>query len=79
MFDDFWTVLQDVDSSMWVIDPERPTRRDCSRRCVLANHCSIQITIDPFSPRSFPDMRLFGPEAVLEPFKATMAQNVDLW
>ncbi|KAG0199236.1 hypothetical protein BGX33_011788 [Mortierella sp. NVP41] len=79
VYRDFWDVMQDFDERTWVIDPEKPTRADKMRRCALGNHCSIQITVHPLSPRSIPDTRLFGPTASIEPMRTKLYQNAGLW
>ncbi|KAG0292926.1 hypothetical protein BGZ96_003506 [Linnemannia gamsii] len=79
LFQEFWDVMQDFDERTWVIDPEKPTRADKMRRCALGNHCSIQITVHPLSPRSMPDTRLFGPTATIEPMRTKLYQNGGLW
>ncbi|KAG0251427.1 hypothetical protein DFQ27_008765 [Actinomortierella ambigua] len=56
----------------------RSTAHSGSRLAMELEHCE-QITIDPLSPRTFPDLRLFGPESVLEPFKVMMAHSMDMW
>ncbi|KAI1315760.1 hypothetical protein EDD11_000363 [Mortierella claussenii] len=78
-FKEFWDVMQDIDEKTWVIDPEQPTRADRMRRCVLGNHCSIQMTVDPMSPRSMPDTRLFGPTTTVEPLRNKLYRNANLW
>ncbi|KAF9423182.1 hypothetical protein BGZ94_008363 [Podila epigama] len=79
LFQDFWNVMQDFDTNTWVIDPEKPTRTDRVRRCALGKHCSIQINIDPLSPRMVPETRLFGPAAVVEPLRTKLYNNISLW
>ncbi|KAF9293913.1 hypothetical protein BGZ74_011510 [Mortierella antarctica] len=79
LFQDFWDVMQDFDDKTWVIDPEKPTRSDRMRRCALGKHCSIQITVDPLSPFSFPESRLFGPPTLIEPLRANLHRNSSLW
>ncbi|KAK5829386.1 WD-repeat region-domain-containing protein [Linnemannia elongata] len=79
IFQEFWDVMQDFDERTWVIDPEKPTRADKMRRCALGNHCSIQVTVQPLSPRSMPDTRLFGPTASIEPMRTKLYQNAGLW
>ncbi|KAF9435420.1 hypothetical protein BGZ76_006325 [Entomortierella beljakovae] len=32
LLSDFWDVMQDIDEKSWVIDPEKPTRADRTRR-----------------------------------------------
>ncbi|CAO3570880.1 unnamed protein product [Mortierella alpina] len=76
---EFWDVMQDFDDKTWVIDPEKPTRADRMRRCALGNHCSLQIVVDPLSPRSMPETRLYGPTASIEPMRAKLHQNAVLW
>ncbi|KAF9310279.1 hypothetical protein BG003_008738 [Podila horticola] len=79
LFQVFWDVMQDFDDKTWVIDPEKPTRSDRMRRCALGKHCSIQITVDPLSPLSLPESRLFGPPALVEPLRANLHRNTSLW
>ncbi|KAF9913739.1 hypothetical protein BX616_009682 [Lobosporangium transversale] len=78
-FTDFWDVMQDIDDKTWVVDPEKPTKADCMRRCVLGNHCTIQIVIDPTSPRSMPETRLIGPASSIESMRTKLYKNVSLW
>ncbi|KAI8603701.1 WD-repeat region-domain-containing protein [Dissophora ornata] len=79
LYKEFWDVMQDIDENTWVIDPEKPTGADRVRRCALGNHCSIQMTIDPLSPLSMPDTRLFGPTSNIEPMRIKLYQNAGLW
>ncbi|KFH72826.1 hypothetical protein MVEG_00051 [Podila verticillata NRRL 6337] len=79
LFQDFWDVMQDFDDKTWVIDPEKPTRSDRVRRCALGKHCSIQITVDPLSPRTLPESRLFGPPALVDPMRVNLHRNAPLW
>lgn len=37
------------------------------------------MTIDPLSPRSMPNTRLFGPTASIEPMRTKLYQNAGLW
>ena len=32
----FWSALERVDAELWVVDPERPSRRDVRRRVVIS-------------------------------------------
>ncbi|KAF9180047.1 hypothetical protein BGZ50_006486 [Haplosporangium sp. Z 11] len=68
-FQEFWNVMEDIDEKTWVIDPEKPTRADRMRRCAL----------DPLSPRSIPETRMFGPTAGIEPMRTKLFQNAALW
>lgn len=35
-FQAFWTVMERIDSELWVLDPEEPARRDTRRRLVVS-------------------------------------------
>ena len=34
----FWSALEQLDAELWVVDPERPSRRDVRRRVVISEY-----------------------------------------
>ncbi|EGG13292.1 hypothetical protein DFA_11053 [Cavenderia fasciculata] len=53
----FFDVMDEIDKSVWVIEPEKPNRSHITRRIVVANNCTLLININPINPRSFPDFQ----------------------
>ncbi|XP_014258711.1 E3 ubiquitin-protein ligase FANCL [Cimex lectularius] len=56
----FWTVLKDIDSQTWVIDPQHPQKRDGYRRIFLEDDLSVIVTINPLNPTDIPDLKFLG-------------------
>lgn len=57
----------------WVLEPEKPTPADVSRRIALGGHCSLLLELDPERPRTRPaELRLLGSEAAAAPMRARL-------
>ncbi|KAK9907449.1 hypothetical protein WJX75_003949 [Coccomyxa subellipsoidea] len=70
---DLWACLEDLDREAWVLEPEKPTRADVSRRIALGGHCSLLLELDPERPRTRPaELRLLGSEAAAAPMRARL-------
>lgn len=71
-FQDFWDVMEDIDSHTWVLEPERPSRASKMRRIAVNTYCSMQIEVDPLKPRAIPVYRFLGAESEV----ASLIQNL---
>jgi hypothetical protein len=78
-FQNVWNELDDLDSNLWIIEPENPQRSSLMRRIALGNHSSLQITLDPLNPRSLPECRFMGADTVIGPLREKVVQNIHLW
>ncbi|XP_022253364.1 E3 ubiquitin-protein ligase FANCL-like isoform X1 [Limulus polyphemus] len=78
-FQDFWMCMDEIDSSCWVLEPEKPRRKDCKRRLVLATNGSVQISVNPQCHRSIPECQFLGAERVIGPFRDNFNQNLEKW
>ncbi|KAG2375094.1 hypothetical protein C9374_010098 [Naegleria lovaniensis] len=77
---DFFTVIEDFDEHLRILEPEKPTRSHTMRRIVIGNHCSLQLQIDPFKPRERPkDIKLLGSDSIISPLRLKMNQNRNKW
>ncbi|EFC49774.1 predicted protein [Naegleria gruberi] len=77
---DFFDVIEDFDTNVRVLEPEKPTRAHTMRRIVIGNHCSMQIVIDPFKPREKPkDIKLLGSDSIISPLKFNLNNNRNKW
>lgn len=75
MFD----VLDEIDKSCWVIDPERPTRRDVYRRIVLDRNLSMVITFNPNDIRHLPQIKFLGPHNAVKKYNEVVSRNFLNW
>lgn len=78
-YQDFWAVMEDLDNKFWIMEPEHPSRANTFRRIALGGHCSLSLTIDPLSPRSFPECRFFGSDMVISPLRKKLNNNIKKW
>ncbi|KAF8059551.1 hypothetical protein N665_1229s0015 [Sinapis alba] len=61
---EFWSVLDDIDKSLCVVDAKQPSRASPLRRIHAGNECSIIAHINFNDPRSLPECRFIGPEPI---------------
>lgn len=78
-YQNFWDVLDDTDATTCILDPDAPSRSIGRRRIALGKACSLQIEIDPFHPRSVPDICFLGADSVVCPLKEKLNQNLARW
>ncbi|KAK4313349.1 hypothetical protein Pmani_015303 [Petrolisthes manimaculis] len=77
---DVWQVLDELDSSALVLDPPAPPpRRALTRRILLENQVSVQLSVSLQHPRCFPQCHLLGPSRLTSPLAAMLSQNFQDW
>jgi len=76
---EFWDLLDELDSKCQVLEPENPPRGSTLRRISLGSHCSVQIEIDPDHPRTMPEVRFMGSDAKIAPLKKLLNKNMRKW
>eukprot|EP00250_Pteridium_aquilinum_P006093 c16076_g1_i1 orf=32-1237(+) len=79
MYQEFWTVMEDLDKKFWIMEPEHPSRANTFRRVALGGHCSLSLTIDPLAPRSIPECRFFGSDMTITPLRKKLNSNIHKW
>eukprot|EP01132_Coremiostelium_polycephalum_P002832 gene2832-3518_t len=79
-YQDFFDIMDEIDSNTWVLEPEHPKRSSTYRRIALENHCSLCIQVNPTSPRAFPeDCRFLGSDKNIQPLKNNLNANIKQW
>ncbi|AED98097.1 FANCL C-terminal domain [Arabidopsis thaliana x Arabidopsis arenosa] len=58
---EFWSVLDNIDKSLCVVDVKQPARASAIRRIDAGNDCIIIVHIDFKDPKSLPESRFIGP------------------
>ncbi|XP_046384217.1 E3 ubiquitin-protein ligase FANCL [Ischnura elegans] len=76
---DFWNLVDDIDESCWVIDPEQPKRKDSYRRIIIGTNVSLYLSIDPLDPHKRPDITFIGSERTVMPFRNSLQENLEQW
>ncbi|GJQ85904.1 hypothetical protein Trydic_g21759 [Trypoxylus dichotomus] len=72
-------ILDEIDRNCWVIDPEKPCRRDLHRRIMLDMNLSIVITFNPSGMRDLPQIKFLGPHSAVKKYKEIVSRNFLNW
>ncbi|XP_077493577.1 E3 ubiquitin-protein ligase Fancl [Amblyomma americanum] len=78
-FQDFWAVMDDLDSNSWVLDPTSPRHCDCYRRVALGNNVSVAVVVQPRAPRMFPRLEFCGPHRPVSAHEESVEENKSKW
>ncbi|XP_030012457.1 E3 ubiquitin-protein ligase FANCL isoform X3 [Sphaeramia orbicularis] len=76
---DFWNILDEIDSQTWILEPEKPSRSDTTRRIAIGNNVSIKVEVDPRHPKMLPECCLLGAEHVVTPLRNKLNANMHMW
>ncbi|KAJ8248035.1 hypothetical protein GJAV_G00237470 [Gymnothorax javanicus] len=76
---EFWAVLDEIDQSTWVLEPENPPRGATMRRIAIGNNVSIKLEIDGRHPKMLPECCLLGAEHAVTPLRSKLNANMHLW
>lgn len=80
IFQDFFRVMEDFDKNACVLEPERPTWREASRRLALGKHTSLRVRIDARAPvKTYAECHFLGSEQAISPLRKTLNENMHLW
>ncbi|XP_010547576.1 PREDICTED: E3 ubiquitin-protein ligase FANCL isoform X2 [Tarenaya hassleriana] len=58
---EFWSVLDDIDKSLCVVDAKQPSRASTVRRIQAGNDCIIIVHVNFNDPKSLPECRFMDP------------------
>ncbi|XP_068583786.1 E3 ubiquitin-protein ligase FANCL [Cebidichthys violaceus] len=76
---EFWEVLDEIDGKTWILEPEKPSRSDTTRRIAIGTNVSIRVELDPRHPRMLPECCLLGAEHAVTPLRNKLNANMHLW
>ncbi|KAL5707222.1 RING-type E3 ubiquitin transferase [Ranunculus cassubicifolius] len=76
---EFWSVLDNIDNTLSVVQPRYPSRASSSRQIHLGNDCSIVVSITVHNPRSLPECRFLGWNSLSDLLRKTWRRNRKQW
>ncbi|KAL3525560.1 hypothetical protein ACH5RR_013932 [Cinchona calisaya] len=76
---DFWSTLDDIDRSFWVVDPKDPPFAMSYRQINIGNDCNITLSINPNDPRSLPECRFLGSDSKVNLLTRKWKINCKRW
>uniref|UniRef100_A0A0E0KIH6 Uncharacterized protein n=1 Tax=Oryza punctata TaxID=4537 RepID=A0A0E0KIH6_ORYPU len=63
---DYWSIMDDIDKVLWVVDPTKPTFAMSHRRIALGDDCYLLLHVNARKPRSLPECRFLGTDGKLD-------------
>ncbi|GLT44232.1 hypothetical protein SLA2020_181410 [Shorea laevis] len=77
---EFWSTLDEIDRSFWVVDPKSPTRAMSFRQIQIGNGCVIMLSINVNNPKSLPDRcRFMGSGTTVNTLRKIWKRNSKRW
>ncbi|KAM2554399.1 hypothetical protein TB2_018523 [Malus domestica] len=56
----FWSTLDDIDRSLWVVDPKQASPDVSYCQIIIGNDCCIVLSINSVDPRTLPECHFIG-------------------
>ena len=75
----FWNIMDDLDSNVWVLEPQNPTRSSTVRRIAIKEHCSMHVKINPSNPKGICEFDFMGKASIVEPLRSKLHNNIEAW
>jgi E3 ubiquitin-protein ligase FANCL len=79
IYQEFWEVVEDIDTNTWILEPEHPSYSSTTRRIALGNHCSLQIHIDPNNSKNIPECYFLGSDSIISQLRDNFNKNLFFW
>ncbi|GLT44231.1 hypothetical protein SLA2020_181410 [Shorea laevis] len=76
---EFWSTLDEIDRSFWVVDPKSPTRAMSFRQIQIGNGCVIMLSINVNNPKSLPECRFMGSGTTVNTLRKIWKRNSKRW
>ncbi|KAL7641219.1 UNVERIFIED_CONTAM: hypothetical protein RMT77_008357 [Armadillidium vulgare] len=74
-----WNILDCLDETAFVLDPEKPMKKHLMRRIILENQVSVHLTFSPVHPLDPPKCQLLGPSSLVMPLNDKLITLYQVW
>lgn len=75
----FLNFMDEIDRNCWVLDPEKPLRKDIYRRIALRDNVSVTITYSSLDVTNMPTLRFLGPQRLVNVYEEKLNSNFGNW
>ncbi|KAB2617649.1 E3 ubiquitin-protein ligase FANCL-like [Pyrus ussuriensis x Pyrus communis] len=75
----FWSTLDDIDRSLWVVDPKQASPDVSSRQIIIGNDCCIVLSINSIDPRTLPECCFIGSGPFVNLLRNRWRRNSKRW
>ncbi|XP_012704361.1 uncharacterized protein LOC101757948 [Setaria italica] len=76
---EFWSIMDEIDKVLWVVDPTKSAYAMSHRRLALGDDCYILLHVDPRKPSSLPECRFLGADEKLDRLIMNWRKNRRRW
>jgi len=76
---EFWNAMDELDSHCWVLEPEKPSRKDNYRKIAVSSNVSLKIVVDPKNPHLFPSITWLGSESAVYASREKVTDRIEMW
>ncbi|XP_044510857.1 E3 ubiquitin-protein ligase FANCL isoform X2 [Mangifera indica] len=76
---EIWSILDEIDKSLWVVNLNQLSHANTCRQINLGNDCFIMLRIHPNDPKSLPECRFMGSGQALNSSRKTWQRNSKRW
>lgn len=76
---EFWYTLDNIDKTLFVVNPKLPSLASTYRQISIGNDCYLLVYIDARNPTSLPGCRFLGPDSLTEIIIKKWKRNVRKW
>ncbi|XP_059624070.1 uncharacterized protein LOC132267041 isoform X8 [Cornus florida] len=76
---EFWSTVDDIDQSLWVVDPKQLDRAASYRQINIGNECFLMLFIDANDPKSLPEYRFMGADPEVNSLRKLWKRNCRKW
>uniref|UniRef100_A0A1B6EBK9 RING-type domain-containing protein n=1 Tax=Clastoptera arizonana TaxID=38151 RepID=A0A1B6EBK9_9HEMI len=72
----FWNTYDMLYQRTWIIDPEKPAKKNTYCRIVINDNISILVTLNPLDLTTCPDIKFLGSDSSVLPLRTTVEENL---
>nr|XP_010939324.1 E3 ubiquitin-protein ligase FANCL isoform X2 [Elaeis guineensis] len=76
---EFWSIMEDIDRNLWILDPKQPSLATSYRQICLGNDCSLLLNVYARNAWSLPECRFFGPDSTVNLLRNNWRKNSRKW
>ncbi|XP_026659322.2 E3 ubiquitin-protein ligase FANCL isoform X2 [Phoenix dactylifera] len=76
---EFWSIMEDIDRNLWILDPKQPSLATSYRQICLGNDCYLLLYVYARNPWSLPECHFFGPDSTVDLLRKNWRKNGRKW
>ncbi|XP_017781740.1 PREDICTED: E3 ubiquitin-protein ligase FANCL isoform X2 [Nicrophorus vespilloides] len=79
LYQPFFDLLDEIDDTCWILDPETPKRKDAYRRIAITGNLSVVIQFNAKNFVELPILKFLGPKHECEEYSKKLTANFSKW